>query len=216
MNPPPQIYAMNPLEISLSKIGRWKSPPNAADATAASEWRQMEDGRRILEATQAILLQAETLLHVLSQEVYTQKVPIVFNASIGGHIRHCLDHFTSLLRGMEQGLIDYDHRDREVRIESEPQFASDISRSIQLTLQSLKPERLADRVTARCEVSYTQGDSPQVRSTLGRELVYAVAHAIHHFALIRVMAHLLGITLPPQFGLAPSTLAHLERSAKAC
>jgi len=50
-------------------------------------------------------------------------VPIAFNASIGGHYRHCLDHFTSLLRGLDAEAVDYDHRERDARIESQPGFA---------------------------------------------------------------------------------------------
>ena len=50
-------------------------------------------------------------------------------------------------------------------------------------------------------------------STFGRELVYAIAHAIHHYALISVMARLLDVRLPPHFGIAPSTVAHEARMA---
>ena len=52
------------------------------------------------------------------------------------------------------------------------------------------------------------GDSPLTLSTYGRELVYAIAHAIHHYALISVMARLLEVVLPAHFGVAPSTVAH--------
>ena len=45
-------------------------------------------------------------------------------------------------------------------------------------------------------------------STFGRELVYAIAHAIHHYALISIMAGLMGAKLPKHFGVAPSTVAH--------
>jgi len=38
--------------------------------------------------------------------------------------------------------------------------------------------------------------------------MYAVVHAIHHYALISVMCHLLEIPLPEGFGVAPSTLKH--------
>ena len=64
------------------------------------------------------------------------------------------------------------------------------------------------RVRARCEVSYAPGDSPVTGSTVGREMVYAIAHAIHHFALISVMARMMGVKLPEHFGVAPSTVAH--------
>ena len=45
-------------------------------------------------------------------------------------------------------------------------------------------------------------------SSLGRELVYAIAHAIHHYALISIMARLMEARLPENFGVAPSTVTH--------
>jgi len=67
---------------------------------------------------------------------------------------------------------------------------------------------MARRVHTRCKVSYIAGASPLAESTLGREAMYAVVHAIHHYALISVMCHLLEIPLPEGFGVAPSTLKH--------
>jgi uncharacterized damage-inducible protein DinB len=148
------------------------------------------------------------LLGSLSPELYAAKVPVVFNASIGGHYRHCLDHFTSLLDGIGERAVDYDHRARDPRLERDPKLARDITRQLQQRLESLEPAALATPVAARCEVSYEHGDSPVTQSSLGRELVYAIAHGIHHYALISVMARLLNATLPPNFGVAPSTVAY--------
>ena len=75
-------------------------------------------------------------------------------------------------------------------------------------LERLDPAMLAEPVLARCEVSYDQGRSSVTGSTLGRELVYVIAHGIHHYALITVMARLQGAELPPEFGVAPSTVRH--------
>ncbi|MDB6066416.1 MAG: DinB family protein [Pedosphaera sp.] len=145
---------------------------------------------------------------MLKPETYNRKNVIVFNASIGGHYRHCLDHFTSLLRGLNQAEINYDQRDRDARIETQPAFALNLTRQMRQALEQLTSDSLETRVTARCEVSYRHGDSPRTYSTCGRELVYAIAHAIHHYALISVMSRLMEIKLPPHFGIAPSTVAH--------
>ena len=87
----------------------------------------MGDGRRILEAAIAILAQGEELLSTLPTDVYTQRVSAAFNGSVGGHYRHCLDHFTSLLQGLEGEMVDYDHRDRDTRIESQPAYALELT-----------------------------------------------------------------------------------------
>jgi hypothetical protein len=63
-------------------------------------------------------------------------------------------------------------------------------------------------------VSYVHGDSSVTGSTYGREFVYSIAHAIHHYALISVMARLTQTELPPGFGVAPSTLAHRKAAER--
>jgi uncharacterized damage-inducible protein DinB len=166
------------------------------------------DGGRILAAAVEILNQGEDLLTVLTLEHYTKRVPLAFNGSIGGHYRHCLDHFTSWLRALDSDLVDYDRRERDPLIETDPVFARHLTRQMRESLERMTPDDLARMVKTRCEVSYVHGGSPLTVSTYGRELVYAIAHSVHHYALISVMARLLEVTLPPQFGVAPSTVAH--------
>lgn len=191
---------------------RWL-PVAFADSEAADNCTG--DGGRILVAAVQILSQGEDLLRAIDLERYTQRVPIAFNGSIGGHYRHCLDHFTSLLRALDSDEVDYDRRERNPRIETEPAFALNLTRQMRETLQRLTSQDLGRSVRTRCEVSYVHGNSPLTVSSYGRELVYAIAHAIHHYALISVMARLLGVDLPRHFGVAPSTVAH-QSGIKAC
>ena len=58
---------------------------------------QQNENRELLQSVIETLRQGETLLAEISDTAYTHKVPVAFNASIGGHYRHCLDHFSSLL-----------------------------------------------------------------------------------------------------------------------
>jgi hypothetical protein len=192
--------------------GRWQPAAfQSSDITAPED--QFDDARRIVNAAIAILAQGEHLLLALSAETYTRRVPRAFNACIGGHYRHCLDHFMSLLRGLDANTVDYDHRERDVRIESQPDFALALTRQMRAQLERFPLAALDTQVRARCEVSYAYGESPVTGSTFGREMVYAIAHAIHHYALISVMARLMGAKLPEQFGVAPSTVAHHARQA---
>lgn len=192
--------------------GRWRSIESGLFDCARSE-DHFDDARRIVSAAVAILAQGEDLLRALSVENYTRRVPLAFNACIGGHYRHCLDHFTSLLRGLDADEVDYDHRERDALIESQPDFALDLTQRMRAQLEQLPLGALDAPVRARCEVSYARGDSPVTGSTFGREMVYAIAHAIHHFALISVMARLMEVTLPEHFGVAPSTVTHQAKQA---
>lgn len=172
---------------------------------------QHTDARSIVMATVAILEQGEQLLRALTATDYTRRVPEAFNACIGGHYRHCLDHFTSVLRALDADTVDYDHRARDPRIESEPGFALSVTLGIRAQIERLPLGLLDVPIRARCEVNYSHDDSPVTGSSFGRELVYGVTHAIHHYALIAVMARLMNVQLPGHFGVAPSTVAHQAR-----
>lgn len=171
--------------------------------------------RQAVEAAVEFLGQGEAMLLAVSQEVYTHKLTAVFGASIGCHYRHCLDHFVSLLSGKDQGLVDYDRRERDPRIEGQPAVALEATRRIRTALQTMEAGAMDRAISTRCAVSYREGESPVTRSSLARELVYAVTHGIHHFALISVMARLLDATLPPEFGVAPATVAHQKATLQA-
>lgn len=210
--------------MNVAQLNSTDSTPNLPGSLAswlASQPAQAEIGNpartdeatRILQAAASILSQGEQLLATLNAAHFAQKVPAAFNASIGGHYRHCLDHFTSVVRSLEGDLVDYDRRERDARIETEPGFALDVTRKLRHALAEVSPAQLRHAVAARCEVSYDHGHSPLTASSLGRELVYCIAHAIHHYALIAVMARLLGAQLPEHFGIAPSTVAHQKAVA---
>lgn len=55
------------------------------------------ENRELLQSAVETLQQGERLLAETTDETYTRKVPVAFNGSIGGHYRHCLDHFQCLL-----------------------------------------------------------------------------------------------------------------------
>lgn len=168
----------------------------------------------ILRGVTEVLRQGETLLHALDHAAYTTRIPGAFEASIGGHYRHCLDHFQSVLDALDADEVNYDHRQRDPRIETERDFAVSETRRIFQGIESIPNAWLTRPVLARSKVSYGDDEAPVMPSTIGRELMYAVAHAIHHYALIGMMCGMQGVPLPAGFGVAPSTLKHQADEAK--
>lgn len=163
-----------------------------------------ESGHIVASAI-AILMQGEALLRIISLQDYTRRIPSAFNARIGEHYRHCLDHFTSLVRGIETGLINYDARDRDPRVECDPTVAQGLTTDLRAHLGRLSISDLNSPVLVQCAVAYGSELAPLTRSTLLRELVYVIAHSIHHYALIATMCRLMDVGVPQSFGLAPST-----------
>jgi hypothetical protein len=162
----------------------------------------------IPRAVGTVLRQATGLLRTLDDSTYTSRISAVYHASIGGHVRHCLDHFQSILDGIEGGEINYDQRGRDPRIESDRDLAWRESRRILQACDIVLPSLLDRGVLVKGKPGYGDTDAVVVSSTYGREAVYAIAHAIHHYALIGVICNLMGVALPPNFGVAPSTICH--------
>ena len=160
------------------------------------------------------LRQGESLLAEISDEIYTCKVPVAFNASIGGHYRHCLDHFRSLLESATTGDLNYDHRERGTLVENDRFAALNATRELREAYEKLDAVLIPRLLQVTCKTSYSTNGSQVALSTVGREIMYAVAHAVHHYALIGVMGGILGVTLPAGFGVAPSTLKHQAQTAK--
>jgi uncharacterized damage-inducible protein DinB len=161
------------------------------------------------------LRQGETLLAEISDENYTCKVQVAFNATIGGHFRHCLDHFRTLLESATTGDLNYDHRERGTLVESDRFAALNATRELIADWENLNIFFLSRKLEVTCKTSYSASGSQSSTSTVGREIMYAVAHGVHHYALIGVMGGIMGLTMPAGFGVAPSTLKHQAQTAKA-
>ena len=162
-------------------------------------------------AMQEILSQGESLLLSLSDEQYTYAHPQAFNASVGAHYRHCLEHFEALLTFPEGGRVDYDARKRDRSVETDRHVALERTRKIREHIGDLPVDSYDREVEVCCRVTEEEGRNPMARSSLGREAMYGIIHAVHHFALIKVMAGLAGVSLPDNFGVAPSTAAHRRK-----
>jgi hypothetical protein len=175
----------------------------------------MNTDRELIQSVIETLRQGEILLAEISDESYPRKVVIAFNASIGGHYRHCLDHFNTLLESAAAGDLNYDHRERGTLIENDRFAALNATRELRAGFEKLNPDFLARHLNVTCKTSYSTSGSQVSPSTVGREVMYAVAHAVHHYALIGVMGGIMELQLPPGFGVAPSTLMHQAETASA-
>ena len=176
-----------------------------------NQFKSEERIRSVIET----LAQGESLLMQLSDEDYTRKVAVAFNASVGGHYRHCLDHFRSLLDSAAHGDLNYDHRERGTLVEHDRFAALNATRELQEGYERLDPELLLRTLSVTCKTSYATSGSQVSPSTVGREIMYSVAHAVHHYALIGVMCGVMGLKMPAGFGVAPSTLKHQDEAASA-
>ena len=151
------------------------------------------------------LREGAELLAGIDHETYVHRSPAVMHGSVGGHYRHALDHFRNLLEA--EDLVDYDRRERGTAVESDRGAALAETQRLTALLSDL-PSAWAERpLRVRTLACHGEDASDDTLSTAGREAVFCVMHAVHHYALIRVICGLAGMDLPPHFGVAPSTVA---------
>ncbi len=158
------------------------------------------------------LEQGEALLSALTDEQYCEPVPQAFSSGIGGHYRHSLEHFLPLLHEPDAELVDYDARERDTEIETIRTHALKVTQACLKQAREMNEDSMDRPVQVRCSVC-ADTESPVSGSTYGREVMYAIIHAVHHYALIKVMCNLLDVDQPPGFGMAPSTIRHQQASA---
>jgi uncharacterized damage-inducible protein DinB len=152
-----------------------------------------------------LLHQMASVVSYLAPEEYTDSDIPGISGSIGGHVRHCLDHVRALESGLERGLIDYDARRRDTLVERDREAAALSLLSAAARLNLVTDDAVGRRVVVRSLLS-PRGRTVEAASSVGRELAFVVSHTIHHHAQIALLAHRLGRTqLPQRFGVAPST-----------
>lgn len=171
--------------------------------------KTINENRELIQSVIETLRQGECLLSSIRDEDYTRRLPVAFDASIGGHYRHCLDHFRRLLEAAAAGDLNYDIRERGTLIENDRFAALNATRELCEGYEKLDPSLITRSFEVTCRTSYSTSGSQVSASSVGREIMYAVAHAVHHYALIGIMAGIMKLTLPPGFGVAPSTLKYL-------
>lgn len=156
----------------------------------------------------ALLDQCSGFVRNASGPAYISESRVLKGGTIGKHLRHSLDHFRAALDGATFGtVVEYDRRERNVPMETDPAAALAAIESIRGRLCELGAESLATPIRVRVMLT-GDGAEAELGSTLGRELAFATHHAVHHNAMLGAIAAEFGIQTGAEFGKAPSTINH--------
>lgn len=164
-------------------------------------------------AVEDVLQQGCALLQSVSAEAYTRREEGPHAASLGAHYRHVLDHFLCLLEGLDAGRIDYDQRHRSPEIENSAAMALFVTEGLIEKFRSLPCEVFERDCVVIYSVGYEDDGAQSVISNVAREIMFCVGHAIHHYAILKMLCLTMDVRLPYEFGVAPSTLKHLAAQA---
>ncbi len=155
------------------------------------------------------LQQAVDLVNRISDGAYAKTGHALFNSGVGGHLRHCLDHYTNFLDGLPAGRVDYDARARDPEVERSRARALAVLRRLMDGLRALQPSDGDRRIQVKMDCG--EDTNPQewwTESTVRRELQFLISHTVHHYALIALILRIQGVEAGSQFGVAPSTIRY--------
>lgn len=165
---------------------------------------------QLQQAVNNVFVQLSATLDQLSQEQYVQPCKTLFNATIGQHVRHIIELFQCLESGYGSGLVNYEKRKRDLRIETDKAFASGLLIEVHQGLEKANK-------ALKLEACYDEHDTEPLTldTNFYREVAYNLEHTIHHMALIRVgITEVSDIELPEEFGVASSTIKYRQQCAQ--
>jgi len=156
-----------------------------------------------------ILSQLEDTIEQISPEDLSRPSSTLSGSTIGQHFRHTLEFFLCLEKGFETGVINYDKRAHDRRIETSKPMAISSIRSIRDFIEG----GLQDKAL-QLEVCYERhsGEYCTIPTRYYRELTYNIEHTMHHMAIIKIGVSEIApyVKLPDHFGVAISAVRYLE------
>jgi hypothetical protein len=164
----------------------------------------------LTQPIQHVFVQLSETLNQLSNEEYTRSIKILMNATIGQHVRHIIELFQCLDKGYDSGLVNYEKRRRDYRIETDKDFAAVLLKDIYTHIE--KPNK---EIFLEAEDYCDSTETVNIPSNYYREIAYNLEHTIHHMALIRVgINEVSSVVLPDEFGVAYSTIKYRQQCAQ--
>ena len=153
-------------------------------------------------------LQILRSLDQIEPDQYAFPMNILNDSSLGQHFRHILEFYHCLLAGVASEMVDYASRKRDHMLEQDLNYAIGAYQKLAQDLSGLNENAI---INVKADFSATQ--RPVVQSTIGRELMFAYDHAVHHLAIIKIgLQHSIpGLTVDQNLGVAPSTVKYNRR-----
>ena len=182
----------------------------------------------IFSEVRSILQQLTSTLIQLNEVEYTMPLEILSNSSIGEHTRHIIELFEIPIQEYEKGIIDYDNRKRNVKIQTEIDFAierintilSEIEKEnkpleVLVRFKTMKTTNDKNAIKSDGVNTFTNNQAESIQSNYIREILYNLEHCIHHQAIIKIGLKTLNKNIVDEnFGVAKSTINYRTQCAQ--
>jgi hypothetical protein len=146
-------------------------------------------------------------LDQLTQDQYNYRCTNLTGHTIGQHVRHIIEMFQCLEIGYDSGEVDYESRKRDIHIETDKTYASELLKNIE--------QHISGKNKSLYLVTYyddLQTEPEKISTNYFREIAYNLEHTIHHMALIRIGLQEIGnISIDESYGVATSTIKYRQQ-----
>lgn len=152
-----------------------------------------------------IINQLIGLLRQLPAGIYHEPLRSLHHHSIGQHTRHIVEFYQCLLNGLAEGEVNYDGRERNLRIETDKAYALQVLEHLVAQIT----QTWADKPMV-LQQTFGTSEVQSLSTSFFRELTYLIEHTIHHLAIIKIGLNETypDICLSANFGVAHSTIQY--------
>ena len=173
----------------------------------------LEEVPLIASALSKMLDKCSFVLNQLNQDQYVAccgyKTNFEKNQSpVGEHMRHVLEYIAIAIQGNETGVVNYDLRERDHKIQTDLEYAKQTVLELKQKAFFITHADLSKPIDHFEAVDPDIEDEEPSPSSLKRELSHVIQHAEHHLYIMRVQCDTLGIRMPSDLGVAAATLQH--------
>ncbi|XWN38349.1 MAG: hypothetical protein ROO71_05285 [Balneola sp.] len=176
----------------------------------------MQNKTAVVKSNIYFLKQGISLLSSITDDEYSFNNGKYFKSGVGRHFRHIIEHYLSLINGYTDK-INYDLRERDIKLETNRKLALSTLRHVIDSVEIF--ESNSELIDKKVEVKSNEGtkeeNSPWSVSSIRRELQFLISHTVHHYALIALILKTMDVSVPENFGIAPSTLRYESEKEKA-
>jgi len=168
---------------------------------------------QLIHASRSILNQLSDAIKQLTDNEFVLPSQTLSGSSIGQHLRHTLEFFICLEKGLAVGVINYDKRGHDKAIETDRELALNVISRI----HSFVGKQTEDKMLI-LEASYnSESEIASVTTSYFRELTYNIEHAVHHMAIMKIGIREVAdrVTLSSDFGVAASTVRYRKEMSVA-
>jgi uncharacterized damage-inducible protein DinB len=167
---------------------------------------------QLAHACNAILKQLSELVGQLNDTDFTKPSKALSNSTLGQHLRHTLEFFICLEQGYERGIVNYDKRNHDKLIETDRFIALN---TISRITDFVSAQRIDQPLQLEVGYNGNNHDCLTISTNYWRELTYNIEHAVHHMAIMKIGVKEVApnISLPPDFGVAASTIRYKNEAA---